>query len=174
MNELSIFDSLFNDCMENAFGFSGKRVFAPKVDVTESEKSYTIEMELPGRDEKSVDIQIEKGVLTISSKSEENSGSGVPDGKAEKVKAVDGKAEKTEKSSEDDGGKENAVENRKKTEGRKYLVRERKVFEFSRSFSLPEDVDEENASASFRNGILSVILPRKEKPLPKKISVKVA
>lgn len=164
MNELSIFDSLFNDCMENAFGFSGKRVFAPKVDVTESEKSYTIEMELPGRDEKSVDIQIEKGVLTISSKSEENSGSGVPDGKAENVKAEDGKAEKPEKSSED--------ENRK--EDRKYLVRERKVFEFSRSFSLPEDVDEENASASFRNGILSVILPRKEKPLPKKISVKVA
>lgn len=164
MNELSIFDSLFNDCMENAFGFSGKRVFAPKVDVTESEKSYTIEMELPGRDEKSVDIQIEKGVLTISSKSEENSGSGVPDGKAENVKAEDGKAEKTEKPSEN--------ENRK--EDRKYLVRERKVFEFSRSFSLPEDVDEENASASFRNGILSVILPRKEKPLPKKISVKVA
>lgn len=164
MNELSIFDSLFNDCMENAFGFSGKRVFAPKVDVTESEKSYTIEMELPGRDEKSVDIQIEKGVLTISSKSEENSGSGVPDGKPENVKAEDGKAEKPEKSSEN--------ENRK--EDRKYLVRERKVFEFSRSFSLPEDVDEENASASFRNGILSVILPRKEKPLPKKISVKVA
>lgn len=159
MNELSIFDSLFNDCMENAFGFSGKRVFAPKVDVTESEKSYTIEMELPGRDEKSVDIQIEKGVLTISSKSEENSGSGAPDGKPENVKA-----EKPEKSSEN--------ENRK--EDRKYLVRERKVFEFSRSFSLPEDVDDENASASFRNGILSVILPRKEKPLPKKISVKVA
>lgn len=159
MNELSIFDSLFNDCMENAFGFSGKRVFAPKVDVTESEKSYTIEMELPGRDEKSVDIQIEKGVLTISSKSEENSGSGAPDGKPENVKA-----EKPEKSFEN--------ENRK--EDRKYLVRERKVFEFSRSFSLPEDVDEENASASFRNGILSVILPRKEKPLPKKISVKVA
>lgn len=166
MNELSIFDSLFNDCMENAFGYSRKHVSAPKVDVTESEKSYNIEMELPGRDEKNVDIQIEKGVLTISSKTEENTEI------ADRKKSE--KREKPEKIEAEKNASETENAEKKSEETRKYLVRERRVFEFSRSFSLPDDVDEEKASASFRNGILSVILPRKEKPLPKKISVKVA
>jgi len=39
-------------------------------------------------------------------------------------------------------------------EGGNYLIRERKVSSFSRSFKLPENADSEGITASFKNGIL--------------------
>ena len=145
MNELSIFDSLLNGRMENAIGFpSFSSEYEPKVDIVKRDDSYVLKMELPGRSEKDVDVQIEKGILTISSRKEE-------------CKEVS----------------EN--ENEEKTVSEeKYLLRERKISEFSRSFEFSDDVDVEKASASFANGILEISLPRKEKPLPKKIEIKVA
>lgn len=41
-----------------------------------------------------------------------------------------------------------------------YVRRERSKRSLSRSVSLPEDVDEEGASASFENGVLTVELPK--------------
>lgn len=41
-----------------------------------------------------------------------------------------------------------------------YVRRERSKRSLSRSVSLPEDVDEEAASASFENGVLTVELPK--------------
>ena len=43
--------------------------------------------------------------------------------------------------------------------------------QFSRSFTLPEDVDSEKISANFKNGILSVSIPRKEQSVPRKIAI---
>lgn len=60
----------------------------------------------------------------------------------------------------------------KSEEGRKYLLKERKIQSFSRSFTLPENLDEEKISASFKNGILSVTLPKLPKAEPKRIEVK--
>ena len=41
-----------------------------------------------------------------------------------------------------------------------YLRRERRRQSMSRSLSLPEDVDEDEASATYRNGVLTVTLPK--------------
>lgn len=60
----------------------------------------------------------------------------------------------------------------KNEEDRKYLLKERKIQSFSRSFTLPENLDEEKISASFKNGILSVTLPKLPKAEPKRIEVK--
>ena len=145
MNELSIFDSLFNGRMGNAIGFpSFSSEYEPKVDIVKRDDSYVLKMELPGRSQKDVDVQIEKGILTISSRKEE-------------CKEV----------SENENAEKTVSEE-------KYLLRERKISEFSRSFEFSDDVDVEKASASFANGILEISLPRKEKPLPKKIEIKVA
>ena len=38
---------------------------------------------------------------------------------------------------------------------------------FSRSFSLPEHVDEEKISAKYENGILAIYIPKKEEAKPK-------
>lgn len=67
-------------------------------------------------------------------------------------------------------GKKEEKEDEK--DGRKYLVRERVVRNFKRSFTLPEDADEEKVSAHFKNGVLEIDLPKMEKAQPKRIEVK--
>ena len=63
-------------------------------------------------------------------------------------------------------------EKKDEKDGKKYLVRERVVRGFKRSFTLPEDADEEKVSASFKNGVLEIDLPKTEKAQPKRIEVK--
>jgi HSP20 family protein len=46
-------------------------------------------------------------------------------------------------------------------------------FSFSRSLELPEEVQADQVSAAFENGILTVTLPKREEAKPKKISVAV-
>ena len=64
---------------------------------------------------------------------------------------------------------EKKMENENKEEGH-YTRREYSYQSFRRSFSLPESADGEKIEASYKNGILSVNIPKKEeaKPQPKK------
>jgi HSP20 family protein len=109
---------------------------APAVDVAESEKAYEITAELPGMDEKNIEVQVANGILTIKSEKQE---------------------EKEEKKKD-------------------YYMRERHFGFFERSFEMPEGVDADKIEASFKKGILTVMLPKKpeaQKPA-KKIEVKAA
>lgn len=58
-------------------------------------------------------------------------------------------------------------EKRQKNEetGKNYYRMERSYGSFQRVLALPEDADQDGVTASFKNGILSVTMPRK--PLPK-------
>lgn len=49
---------------------------------------------------------------------------------------------------------------------------ERSYGAFSRSFSLPRDVDLENIRAEHKDGVLEVFLPRRAEARPRKIAVK--
>lgn len=139
MNELALFDTIFNNSVGNVFGGMGYRSsYVPKVDVKETKDVYVLDMELPGRSENDVNIELDHNTLTISSKIEE-----------------------TKESKED-----------KKSE--KWLIKERRCSSFRRSFTIPEDVNSEEVKASFKNGILSVEMPRKALPTPKKITINVA
>jgi HSP20 family protein len=124
----SILDRFFDD------GFD-RGVRVPAVDVHENDKEYLMEVELPGLTEKDIDVKIENGVMTISSKKEES------------------REEKDEKKG--------------------YLRKERREFSFCRSFSLPESTDVDKISATFRNGILNVTIPKAPEAKPKMIEVKV-
>jgi HSP20 family protein len=65
---------------------------------------------------------------------------------------------------------------RKLEEGTKredYLRLERPYGTFSRSFSLPTTVDHEKVKASHKDGILRIVLPKKEETMPKQIKVEV-
>jgi HSP20 family protein len=55
-----------------------------------------------------------------------------------------------------------------------YFRSERAYGKFSRSFTLPTTVDVKKISASYKDGILTVQLPRLEESKPKQIDVKVA
>jgi len=49
-----------------------------------------------------------------------------------------------------------------KPNGEQFLIRERSQRRFIRRFTLPEDIDQEKVEASFKNGVLTVSIPRKE------------
>ena len=108
-------DSFFGDSFRNHTDRLGVRL--PAVDVRETEKNYILEMELPGFDEKDIEIRLDGNNLTISSKKEYSD----------------------ETPENEDGN---------------YLMRERRLATFSRSFKLPENIDPERVSAAFKNGIL--------------------
>ena len=108
-------DSFFGDTFQNASDRMIARV--PLVDVRETEKAYVLEMELPGFEEKDIEIRLDGSNLTVNSK------------------------------------REMSEEGASKEEGN-YLIRERRISAFTRSFKLPENADPEGISASFKNGIL--------------------
>ena len=125
-NALSEFDRYMDSFFGDNFITPSERIFnrLPTVDVRETEKSYVLEAELPGFDEKDIEIRVDNNCLTIESRKEEDSSSKTDDGKS-------------------------------------YLIRERRVSSFSRSFKLPENADSEGISASFKNGILSMEINKK-------------
>jgi HSP20 family protein len=58
----------------------------------------------------------------------------------------------------------------KKEKGKKYIVRE-SITEYYRHFALPRNVNADKVDAHYENGVLKVVLPFKELPKPKKISI---
>ncbi len=55
-----------------------------------------------------------------------------------------------------------------------FLIKERTISQFKRSFSLPKDIDEENVGATFKNGVLTVTIPRHAQLAEKKIAITAA
>ena len=55
-----------------------------------------------------------------------------------------------------------------------WLVREFNYGKFESSFALPELVDVDNVSATFKNGILEITAPIAKSSLPKKIEIRVS
>ena len=60
------------------------------------------------------------------------------------------------------------------SDGCKCITRELKQSAFTRSFNLGEYLDGKNISAKFKDGMLSISIPKKEPEKPKKHSVKIS
>ena len=60
-----------------------------------------------------------------------------------------------------------------KNQGATVLRRELKQSSFKRQFELGDQLDGDNISADFKDGILSVTIPKLEPKVPKKHSVKI-
>ena len=69
-NALSGFDRYMDSFFGDTFLAPSERIFSrpPSVDVRETEKSYILEAELPGFDEKDIEIRLDSNNLTIESK----------------------------------------------------------------------------------------------------------
>ena len=94
----------------------------PAVNIREDEKSYALDLAVPGLDKKDLNIDINEDVLTISSES------------------------KNETEESKDGFKRKEFSYRA----------------FTRSFYIPENVNREMIEANYKDGILSVNLPKQE------------
>jgi len=94
----------------------------PAVNIKENEKSFILELAVPGIDKNDLKIDINEDILTISSESK----------------------------SENEEGKDG------------YMRKEYSYSSFVRSFYIPENVNRDKIGANYKDGILSVELPKKE------------
>ncbi len=101
--------------------------FSPAVDIAEDEKSYEIQLALPGMKKSDIKIDLQDRKLTISGERKQE----------------------------------------EKKEGKNFHSIETQFGSFKRSFFLPEDVLEEGVGASYEDGLLNLVLPKKEKKATK-------
>ena len=68
---------------------------------------------------------------------------------------------------------ETKTETEHEHEEKGYLVRERRVGSFRRSFHLPDSADQANAAAKYENGVLTLTFPKLEPKRSKQLKVEV-
>lgn len=110
-----------------------RRVYSPRVDIFEKQGAIVLLADMPGTDEKNINISLEKNILTITGK-------------------VD-------------------VEHR--TDSR-LAYAEYGIGDYSRSFSIPDDIDRNKIEASIKSGVLSLVLPKAEPEKARRIEIKAA
>ena len=115
---------LFDDVFRN-FGLMGEfapnRLAWPNVEISETERDIRVTAELPGLEERDIEIDIDAGTLTL---------------RGEKRTEIDDK-------------------------DRRYS--ERSYGRFERRLTLAAEIDEDRAKAAFKNGVLTVTLPKTER-----------
>jgi HSP20 family protein len=171
---------LFDEYDRQAFrnldtSFNSVRSFTPKFDVKETNDSYELHGELPGIEQKDVNIEwTDNNTLSISGKHEhvreegERPSGFIENGHESDTKKIESKKQPTvEDESKDSQVTMQSSNNQvsKDNEGfkPKYWVSERSVGEFHRSFAFPARVDQDAVKASLKNGILSVVIPKAKK-----------
>jgi HSP20 family molecular chaperone IbpA len=136
------------------------RSFAPKFDVREAGDTYILDGELPGIDQKDVDIEFsEPQTLIVKGRCEREYHS-PEEGESASQKAGEKGQEKEKQVSKKETGPHH-----------KYWVSERSIGEFQRSFNFPTPVDQDNVKASLKNGILSITVPKAGPTASKKITI---
>ncbi len=105
----------------------------PRMDIAETGKGYELTADLPGMQDKDVDVSVSNDVLTITGK----------------------------RSYE------------RENDGRNVHLNERGFGRFKRSFSLPDDVDQDHIQARLKNGVLEIHLPKAEEVAPSSRQIKV-
>ncbi|GJE33452.1 Hsp20/alpha crystallin family protein [Methylobacterium oxalidis] len=119
MNRL--FDDVFSGLGGGMPGLATRGLGWPSVELVETERGLRVSVELPGLDEKDVELTIDDGVLTLRG------------------------------------------EKRAETTDTQRGYSERSYGRFERVLALPFAVEEDKVEATFRNGVLSVTLPRSAK-----------
>ena len=104
-----------------------------RVDIREDENSIVVKADVPGMEQKDINVNVDNGMLTISG----------------------------ERTFSDEEHKD------------KYHRVERAYGRFSRSFQMPNTTDPENISATYKNGVLEVTLPKREEAKPRSIQVQI-
>ncbi|KAL6697204.1 HSP20-like chaperone [Trichoderma pleuroticola] len=150
---------------------SGLTHWQPKFDMRETSSAYELHGELPGMSKENVNVEfIDPQNMLISGKIERTYTSGTPpagalEGIATRGKIAEG-GEGQAKPSSREATTEDATE-----DTAKYWLTERSIGEFSRNFSFPTRVNQENVTASFKDGILNITVPKATKHESRRITV---
>lgn len=130
----SIFDIFDEPFFQNTFSPVSSAVKSFSVDVKDKGDSYELTAELPGIKKENIALSYDNSYLTIKT-------------------TVDKKEEQPVK----EANAKDAKDDKKASE--KYLRRERYYGEMQRSFYI-DDIDEANIKAAYKDGILTVTLPK--------------
>ena len=162
------------------------RAFQPKFDVRELKDAYELHGELPGIDQKDMDIEFtDPHTLVVKGRVERTYEEGTKPEQGRITGEVSNEQQKAahkatvEDASEDkkqDGavaqaGKGQVEKHQGEKEEATYWVSERSVGEFHRSFSFPSRVDQDNVKAKLNNGVLTITVPKAAAPKAKKINI---
>lgn len=123
-------DRLFDDTFGRGDGVNN---WVPAVDIRETEKELSLDVELPGIRPEDVEITAENGVLTLRG--------------------------------------EKHGERKEGEEGSRYHMVERTYGSFTRSFQLPQGLDDSKIEASYNDGVLSIQIPKTALAQPRKIQI---
>ncbi|RMZ84028.1 hypothetical protein DV737_g1300, partial [Chaetothyriales sp. CBS 132003] len=177
-HELGPFYNLWNDAFSELQRLSDnlptQNHFAPKFDVKENKDAYTLEGELPGIEQKDITIEFnDDKTLVIRGHTEHHREDGQP---PVSRKATVEDVQETKDAEPASGSKEVAqtgsIEVAKPAKPQvTYWVSERSVGSFQRSFTFPQGVSHD-AKASLKNGILTVVIPKIQKPAtPRRVQI---
>jgi HSP20 family molecular chaperone IbpA len=168
------------------------KTFQPRFDVRELADAYELHGELPGIEQKDVEIEFtDPQTLTIRGRTERSYTSGTPpsylvEGSKSSGAITDGgdQSQSHKATVEDeDAADTNANANtstsvttqeqkpQQPKDEAKFWVSERSVGEFARSFSFPARVNQDAVKASMKNGILSILVPKAKKHESRKITI---
>ena len=178
-------------------GHSHFRAFTPSFDIIETKDTYILEGELPGlSDKRAVDIEFtDYQTLLVKGKIEKSAS--VAQSEAKQITSEEEHREEKERPKtppkptveddidEDDDGKSNILtpastivshqekkpEQQQKKEQIRYWVSERTIGSFQRTFSFPGLIDQDKVTASLANGILTIVVPKRQKLPSRKIEI---
>ena len=165
--------------------------FQPKFDVREVKDAYELHGELPGIDQKDINIEFtDPTTLVVKGHVEREYHSGPsPDESEGRITSADDDKHKGHKATveDDPSEKDNSNDQNKQVQTQngskqvstqkhsgpktKYWVAERSIGEFQRSFTFPTRVDQDNVKASLKNGILNITIPKAAAHQSKKITI---
>ena len=162
------------------------RSFAPKFDVKELKDHYELKGDLPGVEQKNINIEwADESTLTISGSTESSfSSTNVSDVTDDQAAAAEGNGSGYHKPTVEEEGQEQQQKQVTKTsEGRKdvtraadehqprYWITERSVGSFARTFNFPTGVDHDGVKASLKQGVLNIFVPKAKKASPRRVMI---
>lgn len=164
------------------------RSFVPKFDVRELKDAYHLDGELPGGNQQNIDIEFtEPQELVIKGRIDREYNNASQRDAQETEETDDTSSNKSYQPTVEDEDEEGSkiaptttlstetppkrVRKTKSAPKYKYWASERAVGEFRRTFAFPTRVDHDAVRASFKDGILSVVVPKASAPKIRKITV---
>ena len=193
----SLFDETLNE-LQRASRVA-RRQFNPRFDLKETKEAYSLEGELPGIDQKNLNIEFtDEHTLTIKGNTERHTESGRrPQALEAGEKAAVEEAPATSESSsvkshqatveDEEHANSSAAAAEKSAEAaaptpapaeqqpakteQQCWISERHVGEFTRSFNFPQRVNQDTVKASLKNGILSIVVPKAAVPESRRINI---
>ena len=106
-------------------------VFRPDVDILERPDAFVIHADMPGVSEKTIEIDLDKGVLTLNARPAED----------------------------DSEGDSRPLHSEYRSGG------------YHREFRVSEDIDSSSVSATMKDGVLELLLPKSAESQPRRIAV---